>query len=138
MNLLLILTIINLVLSDPITDNAKRIMEKMCPYNGLYGSLCSTKQLDKINKLPVLLGVGWDPVKGEIRLPLLNVTYSNKIYQSINGENFVIPNEYKLIKQNLTQNNFNTVTYHYPSEFFNDINLNRSGSKSFPNTVLAV
>lgn len=72
------------------------IQNSYCPYNDLYGqaTICQDISTHQKNKFPILLGVGYDPLENNIKLPLVELNYNNN---SIYPEEFQI----KLINESL-------------------------------------
>jgi len=128
------LTIIFALSSTPNYDIVQKIaheeLAKVCPQRGFKGveKQCESSHNVKINKndlLPVNLGIGWDPVSGSIKLPVLQVTYNDK--KTYNK--FLVPDQFDLAIQNLLTPTRFTQTYHLPSEFFNNIDITRTKIK---------
>ena len=125
-----------LVFSQNLTQLGTQVLARYCPYNGLYGTVEDCNDLttsfksgpaDAGTPLPALLGVGWDPVKGQIRLPFLSLTYNEgRTVITSSGNTFAIPDQILIMKENVTIPNLNTRTYSTLSDYFNDINLNRT------------
>ena len=54
------------------------LLQQYCPYNDMDGLTEHCFKFNKeTNKLPVILGVGWDATTRELKLPLLELTYDN-------------------------------------------------------------
>lgn len=127
----------SLVFGQNLTQLGTQILTKYCPYNGLYGTVDDCNDLvtvksglapkGSITPLPALLGVGWDPVKGQIRLPFFSLTYNTgRTVTTSSGTTFAVPDQVLLSKENVTIPNLNTRTYSTLSDYFDDINLNRT------------
>lgn len=119
--------------SKELFENISKNLTSYCPYNGLNGTNHNCKNNLKdynLNKLPVIMGVGWDPIVGQIKLPFLKSTYDkkNKIINP-NNNTYLIPDGYKIKILNNNPNN-ETKKYHYPSEFFNNIDPNNNKIKN--------
>ena len=59
-----------------ISDIKSHLLQTYCPYNDLDGLTDNCfKYNQETNKLPVILGTGWDPTTRELKLPFLQLTY---------------------------------------------------------------
>ena len=123
----------SLVYAQNLTQLGAQVLTRYCPYNGLYGTVedcndfTSRSKSAPITPLPALLGVGWDPVKGQIRLPFLSLTYNEgRTVTTSSGTVFAVPDQVILSQENVTTPNLNTRTYSTLSDYLNDINLNRT------------
>ncbi len=114
------------------------IVEQYCPFNDMKGvspfcvdSIDSMTQKQK--PLPVILGVGWDPIAGEIKLPIFDLTYEkSQTYTSNSGTIYLVPDQFILVPKNL--NNRTSVTTNLPSfiDLYNQYNPNRDTVTSGP------
>jgi hypothetical protein len=112
----------------PIKSIAHIIKHIYCPYNGFYGIACKVPihKRKYNNELPILLST-WDPVKGQVRLPIYETDFSKgKTYTTNTGKIYRVPNSYDLIKKDITIPYRTTTSYHFPSKYFNKFNINRS------------
>ena len=115
---------------ESINDIAAEIINQFCPYNGLYGvnELCqNTSRIGLSNSLPIQIGVGWDPVIGQIRLPFLQMTYlQNKTFITNNGTLFNIPDQINLEIVNISDAVYTNYTFETPFDLVREMNNSRS------------
>lgn len=118
--------------STQIDHSASIIKETYCPYNGLSGlsKQCIPSSNIKNNHIPplsVLIGVGWDPIQGQIKLPFLQMSYTqNKYYTSKTGKQYHIPDEVSLKENNISHQNRITNIYKTIDQYLNNIDPNRT------------
>jgi MAC/Perforin domain len=113
-----------------INDIANEIIDQFCPYNGLYGlsDICQNISDAKLfNTLPIQIGVGWDPVVGQIRLPFFDMTYlENKTFITNNNTVFNIPDQINLDVINISNAIYTNYTFETPFDLVTEMNNSRS------------
>lgn len=108
------------------------IQETYCPFNDMKGvsKFCSnttSKRLATANKLPVIIGITWDPILGQIKLPFLELTYHlNKIYTSNSGTVYQIPDQVNLVAKDINTSNPQAQIFATLNEFLNEIQPDRT------------
>jgi hypothetical protein len=114
------------------------IREKYCPYNDFRGlsNQCTKKNnpiKTNMSPLHVLIGVGWDPIQGQIKLPFLQMSYTkNKYYVSNSNTKYYIPDEVILEKRNISYRNMITRIYKTVDQYLDNLNPNRTTINSGP------
>ena len=127
----ILILLVSFCYAQNLTILAEQVASIYCPYSGLSGvsDLCSNTQSPHppcryteegliynpphppcryteeglISVFPALLGVGWDPVLGQIRLPFLQMTYSQNLNITTPTSNtFAIPDQLVLSHANET------------------------------------
>lgn len=87
MRILFVLLLVSFCYGQDLTILAEQVASMYCPYSSLSGisSFCVSSlplrnsRQQAITPFPALLGVGWDPVLGEVRLPFLQMTYTQNL-----------------------------------------------------------
>lgn len=119
---------------------AAAVAETYCPYhdmNGISHYCNATLRSTNSPKLPVILGVGWDPVTGQIKLPFLKSSYrSPRYYTSNSGMQYQIPDQVDLTIKNLSQPIMSTNVYTNIDQYLANMYPNRTtingGTLSMP------
>lgn len=113
-------------LENPIDFGAKKIIQTYCPFRDMNSlspfcennysdlnqedsNLNQDSDLSLYPKLPIFTGLGWDPVEGEIKLPFLEISFLNKTVISINGTEYLIPDQQliEIYDPNIIHQSFN-------------------------------
>lgn len=114
------------------------IQENYCPFNDMKGlsSFCNltintTKRSANTAKLPVIIGITWDPILGQIKLPFFDLTYDqNKKYISASGINYHVPDQVDIIVKNVTTPNIQSEMFATLDDYLNQIQPNRTNVTS--------
>lgn len=139
MRLLVILVFfVSLCVGKNLPILAEEVASIYCPYASLsgIGSLCasshrypSMKGHNQPPTFPALLGVGWDPVLGQIRLPFLRMTYTQSFNVSTPMSTvFSIPDQ--LIIEVINSSSVTTATYTSMNDYLNATDLSRDSITS--------
>ena len=127
------------VIGQTVIDGfGQSVIKEYCPFRDLYGlsPMCvnSSNGINDVGPipLPVLVGVGWDPVLGQIRLPFLEMSYNNKnIFVSNNDIQYLIPDQINFTVKNISFNYERHVdTFENIYDYVNYLNLNRTNITS--------
>ena len=128
-----ILTIDNPVIND-YAGGINRIAYQYCPFNDMSGinPICVTRNHTIIknpnieHKLPIILGVTWDPIKGKIMLPFLDLTYyHNNTYTSNSGKKYRTADQISITKRNINENITKSTIFNNFSEYISNIKFDR-------------
>lgn len=117
-----------------IKNIALQELETSCPIRGFRGidhiCLNNTNKLSNQQHLSVRLGIGWDPITGQVKLPVFHESFNlQKKYVTNSGITYLVPDQTILTKKNLSIPTRFTNTYHLPSDFFNQIDTDRTTIK---------
>lgn len=135
--LVILLLIVSLCYGQNLTILAEQVASMYCPYSGLSGisSFCASTSFlrnshqQTISQFSALLGVGWDPVLGQIRLPFLEMTYTQNLNITTPTNNtFAIPDQLILTYTNETYQG--TASFSTMADYLEATDLSRNSVAS--------
>jgi len=120
---------------DPIVSN---IIKMECPFRDMKGlsKYCTKEVSNSSEKIVVKLGTGWDPVKGEIKLPFFELTYTQNKVHIYNGTKYQIPDQVTFSPGNISLDTITKFIYTNVDQYLSKMNPSRtnisSGTLSLP------